>query len=63
MLSITDILTLVFQADKKDVQAIIRVMNSTITILTEMAHNQNSLHLKSFNGQNDVLMKMKSHTD
>ena len=37
-------------------------MKSTITILTEMASNQNSIHLKSFNGQNEVLMQMNPRT-
>ena len=37
-------------------------MNSTITILMEMASNQNSLYLKSFHSQNEVLMEMNTHT-
>ena len=63
MLSITNTLSLVLQADKKYFGAIQRVMNSTITILMVMASNQNTIHLKSFNGQNEVLMKMNTHTD
>ena len=63
MLSITNTLSLVLQADKKDFGAIQRVMNSTITILMVMASNQNTIHLKSFNGQNEVLTKMNTHTD
>ena len=38
-------------------------MNSTITIAMEMASNQNTFHLKSFTGQNEVLMEMNAHTD
>ena len=38
-------------------------MNSTITIVTEMASNQNTFHLKSFTGQNEVLMEMNARTD
>ena len=38
-------------------------MNSTITILTETASNQNNIHLKSFNRQNEVLMEMNTRTD
>ena len=63
MLSITNTLSLVLQADKKDFGAIQRVMNSTITILMVMASNQNTIHLKSFNGQNEVLMGMNNCTD
>ena len=63
VLSITNTLSLVLQADKKYFGAIQRVMNSTITILMVMASNQNTIHLKSFNGQNEVLMKMNTHTD
>ena len=29
----------------------------------EMASNQNTFHLKSFTGQNEVLMEMNAHTD
>ena len=56
VLSIINTLSLVLQADKKDFGAIRRTMNSIITILTVMASNQNSIHLNSFNGQNEVLM-------
>ena len=38
-------------------------MNSTIIILTEMISNQNTVHLKSFNCQDEVLMEMNTHTD
>ena len=38
-------------------------MNLTITILTEMASNQNTIHLKSFNSQNEVLMEINTRTD
>ena len=54
VLSITITLSLVFQTDKKDFGAIRRVMNSAITIFTEMASNKKSTQLKSFNGQNEV---------
>ena len=42
--------------------SISRAMNSIITILTEMTSNQNTIHVKSFNGQNEVLMKMNTRT-
>ena len=51
--------SLVLQADKKDFGAIRRVF----TILMEMTVNQNTIHLKSFNGQNEVLMGMNNCTD
>ena len=57
VLSITNTLSLVLQADKKDFGAIRTI------ILTEMAINQNTIHLKSFNGQNEVLMEMNTRTD
>ena len=63
VLSITNTLSLVFEADKKDFGAIRRGMNSTITKLTEMANNQKTIHLKSFYGQNEVLMEMNTSTD
>ena len=63
VLSITNTLSIVLQADKKDFGAIRRAMNSTITILPEMTSNQNTIHLKRFNGQNEVLMEMNTHTD
>ena len=64
VLSITNTLSFVLQADKKDFGAIRRAMNLTITILTgKMASNQNTIHLKSFNGQNEVLMEMNTCTD
>ena len=50
VLSITNTLSLVLQTDKKDLGAIRREKKSTITILTEMASNQNTIHLKIFNG-------------
>ena len=53
-LSITNTLSLVLQADKKDFGVIRKAINSTITILTEMARDQNTIHLKSFNGKNEI---------
>ena len=53
-LSITNTLSLVLQADKKDFGVIRKVINSTITILTEMAWDQNTIHLKRFNGKNEI---------
>ena len=50
VLSVTNPLSLVLQADKKDFGAVRRPMNSSITILTEMAGNQNNILLKNFNG-------------
>ena len=38
-------------------------MNPTITILMEMADNQNRIHRKSFNGRNEVLMEINIQTD
>ena len=63
VLSINNTLSLVLLADKKDFGAIRRAMNLTITILTEMASNQNTIHLKSFNSQNEVLMEINTRTD
>ena len=63
VLSITNTLSLVLQTDKKDLGAIRREKKSTITILTEMASNQNTIHLKSFNSQNEVLMEINTRTD
>ena len=36
-------------------------MNSTIMILMEMTSNQNTIHLKSFDDQNEVLMEMNTY--
>ena len=36
-------------------------MNSTIMILMEMTSNQNTIHLKSFDDQNEVLMDMNTY--
>ena len=63
VLSITNTLSLVLQADKKDFGVIRKAINSTITILTEMARDQNTIHLKSFNGKNEILMEMNTCTD
>ena len=38
-------------------------MNSTITIVKEMVSNQNAIHLKIFNGKNEVLMEMNTSTN
>ena len=59
VLSITKLLSLVLQTDKKDFGAIRKVMNSTI-IFTKMTSNWNTIHLKSFNSQNEVLMEMNT---
>ena len=38
-------------------------MNSTISIPMEMASNQNTIHLKSFNAHNEILMEMSTCTN
>ena len=38
-------------------------MNSTITILMEMASNQNNIHRNSSNDQTEYLMKRNTRTD
>ena len=63
VLSITNTLSIALQANKKDFEAITRAINSTVTILTEMTSNQNTIHLKRFNVQNEVLVEINTRND
>ena len=55
VLSITNILSLVLQSDKKDFAAVHRAMQLTCLYLKQMRDNSQSSLLKTFNGYNTVL--------
>ena len=61
VLSITNILSLVLQSDKKDFAAVRRAMQLTCLQLKQMRDNSQSSLLKSFNGYNTVLARINEY--
>ena len=58
VLSITNILSLVLQSDKKDFAAVRRAMQLTCLQLKQMRDNSQSSLLKRFNGYHTVLARI-----
>ena len=54
VLSVTNILSLLLQADKKDFSAIARSVNTVIEILKNIGENIGTNHLKNFNNANEI---------
>ena len=60
VLSVTNTLSLVLQSDRKDFGAVRRALNSTLSVLKDMAADINSIHLTSFHLFEDVLENVES---
>ena len=59
VLTVTNILSLVLQSDRKDFGAVRRALSTTLTTLSDM-QNISSVHLKSFRAYQDVLSQIES---
>ena len=59
VLTVTNILSLVLQFDRKDFGAVRRALSTTLTTLNGMQNNS-SVHLKSFRAYQDVLSEIES---
>lgn len=62
VLTITNTLSLVLQADKKDFGAVRRALKSTVNILENMERDPNSIHLKSLNDHSKILKDMENYS-
>ena len=58
VLTITNILSLVLQSNRKDFRAVRCALSTTLTTLNDM-QNISSVHLKSFHASQDVLSQME----
>ena len=59
VLSVTNILSLLLQSDKKDFSAIVRSVNTVIEILKNIGENIDTNHFKNFNNTNEIIKKIK----
>ena len=59
VLSVTNILSLLLQSDKKDFSAIASSVNAVIEILKNIRENIDTNHLKNFNNANKIIEKIK----
>ena len=59
VLTVTNILSLVLQFDRKNFGAVRRALSTTLTTLNGMQNNS-SVHLKSFRAYQDVLSEIES---
>ena len=59
VLSMTNILSLLLQSDKKDFSAKARSVNMVIEILKNIGENIDTNHLKNFNNANEIIEKIE----
>ena len=57
VLSVTNILSLLLQSDKKDFFVIARSVNTVTEILKNIGENIDTNHLKNFNNANEIIEK------
>ena len=59
VLSVTNILSLLLQLDKKNFSAIAHLVNTVIEILKNIGENINTNHWKNFNNANEIMEKIE----
>ena len=59
VLSVTNILSLLLQLDKKNFSAIAHLVNTVIEILKNIGENIDTNHLKNFNNANEIIEKIE----
>ena len=59
VLSVTNILSLLLQSDKKDFSAIAQAINTVIEILKNIGENVDTNHLKNFNNASKIIEKIE----
>ena len=60
-LSITNILSLLIQSDKKDFSAILRSVNTVLGTSNVMGKNRETNHLKNFNNAGKIIQKIENY--
>ena len=58
-LSVTNILSLLLQSDRKNFSAIVQSVNMVIEILKNIGENIDTNHLKNFNNANKIIEKIE----
>ena len=59
VLSVTNILSLLLQSDKKDFSAIAQAINTVIEVLKNIGENVDTNHLKNFNKASKIIEKIQ----
>ena len=60
ILSVTNILCLILQSDRKDFAAVSQAVKSTIAILKDIQNNANSTHLQNFKKTDEIIQKLST---
>ena len=61
VLSITNILSLLLQSDKKDFSATSHSINTVLCTLKVMGGNKETTHLKNFNGADEIIQMIENY--
>ena len=60
ILSVTNILCLILQSDRKDFAAVSQAVKSAIAILKDIQNNANSTHLQNFKKTDEIIQKLST---
>ena len=60
MLSVTDILSLLLQSDKRDFSAVSHSINTVLGTLKVMGENRETKYLKIFNNADEIIQKIEN---
>ena len=61
MLSVTDILSLLLQSDKRDFSAVSHSINTVLGTLKVMGENRETKYLKNFNNADGIIQKIENY--
>ena len=60
ILSVTNILCLILQSDRKDFAAVSQAVKSNVAILEDIQNNVNSTHLQNFKKADEIIQKLST---